>query len=81
MMVCMTPEEKDLIKQIRSKEVDTKLKEKAIKRIGECLEETFILDLLPSAKFKSELNTISEGKSVPPGVKRKAKAMLKRYKL
>lgn len=80
-MVNMTPEEKDLIKQIRSKELDAKTKEKAIKRLGECLEETFILDLLPSAQFKSELLAISEEKSVPPAVKRKAKTLLKKYKL
>ena len=68
-MVNMTPEEKDLINQIRSKEeVTAKDKENAIKRLGECLEETFILDLLPSAQLKSELHAISEEKSVPPSI-------------
>ena len=77
----MTSEEKDLINQIRSKDAELKAKENAIKRLGESLEEVFILDLLPSKKLMQELEAISVEAPVPAGVKRKAKALLKKYKL
>ncbi len=75
----MTSEENDLINQIRSKETDLKAKEQAIKRLGESLEETFILDLLPSKRLINELVDISDESSIPASLRRKAKALLKKY--
>ena len=75
----MTSEENDLINQIRSKETDLKAREQAIKRLGESLEETFILDLLPSKRLINELVDISEESSIPASLRRKAKALLKKY--
>lgn len=77
----MTAEEKDLIDQIRSKDADLKTREKAMKRIGEILEETFILDLLPSKKLMNELNDISTATGMAPTLKKKAKALFKKYRL
>ena len=75
----MTSEENDLINQIRSKETGLKAREQAIKRLGESLEETFILDLLPSKRLINELVDISEESSIPASLRRKAKALLKKY--
>lgn len=81
MMVNMTPEEKDLINQIRSKELDAKTKEKAMKRLGEILEETFILDLLPDKGVIQALEKIVASKTSPASLGRKAKSLLKSYKI
>jgi len=75
----MTSEENDLINQIRSKETDLNAKEQAIKRLGESPEETFILDLLPSKRLINELVDISDESSIPASLRRKAKALLKKY--
>jgi len=77
----MTPEEKDLIHQLKSPELDLKQKEKAIKRLGELLEETFILDLLPSKAVIGALEDLSTASSTPAPLKRKAKSLLKSYKI
>lgn len=77
----MTPEEKDLINQIRSEELELKPREKAIQRLGEILEETFILDLLPSKAVIQALEALSASKSTPASIKRKAKSLVKSYKI
>lgn len=77
----MTPEEKDLIKQIRAEDADLKACEKAMQRLGELLEETFILDLLPSKTLIRELERTATSKTAPASVMRKAKLLLKTYKI
>ncbi|MGB0334426.1 MAG: hypothetical protein ACPGGN_03625 [Opitutales bacterium] len=75
----MTSEENDLINLIRSKGADLKSKERAIVRLGESLEETFILDLLPSKRLIKELVDVSEDNSIPVTLRRKVKVLLKNY--
>jgi hypothetical protein len=77
----MTPEEKNLIDEIRNESVDLKLREKAIKRLGEILEETFILDLIPEKTVIQTLEEISMSRGQPSSLKRKAKSLLKAYKI
>ncbi len=77
----MTPEEKDLIQTIRSEKVDLKAREKAMTRLGELLEETFILDLLPDKGVIQALATTAASKVAPASLKRKAKSLLKAYKI
>lgn len=77
----MTPEEKDLIKQIRAQDIDLKTREKAMKRLGEIMEESFILDLLQSQAVIRALEQIAVSKNAPPSLKRKAKAFLKAYQV
>lgn len=75
----MTTEEKECVERIRSEDADLKAKEAASKRLGELLEETFILDLLPSKMFMAELRELSTDRKVPVSVKRKLKTLLKKY--
>lgn len=77
----MTSEEKDLINQIRSEDTELKSREKAIKRLGEILEESFILDLLPSKTIIQALDKIAASKVGPASVRRKAKALVQTYKI
>ena len=77
----MTPEEKDLINQIRSEDTELKSREKALKRLGEILEENFILDLLPSRAVIQVLEKIAFSRATSGGLKRKAKALVKTYKI
>jgi hypothetical protein len=77
----MTSEEKDLLEQIRSKDADLKIREKAMLRLGEILEESFILDLLPDKSVIQALEKLSASKASPASLKRKAKALVKAYKI
>jgi hypothetical protein len=77
----MTPEEKDLINQIRSEDTELKSREKALIRLGEILEESFILDLLPSKTIIQALDKMAASKVGPASVRRKAKALVKTYKI
>lgn len=77
----MTAEEKELLDRIRDEEAPLPHREKAIKRLGEILEETFILDLLPSKSVIAALEKMSTLKGQPASLKRKAKALLKAYKI
>ena len=77
----MTPEEKDLINQIRSEDTELKSLEKALKRLGEILEESFILDLLPSKTIIQALDKIAASKVGPASLRRKAKALVQTYKI
>ena len=77
----MTSEEKDLINQIRSKDTELKSREKALKRLGEILEESFILDLLPSKTIIQALDKIAASKVEPASLRRKAKALVQTYKI
>ena len=77
----MTPEEKDLINQIRSEDTELKSREKALKRLGEILEENFILDLLPSRTVIQVLEKIAFRRATSSGLKRKAKALVQTYKI
>jgi hypothetical protein len=77
----MTPEEKDLINQIRSENTELKSREKVLIRLGEILEESFILDLLPSKTIIQALDKMAASKVGPASVRRKAKALVKTYKI
>lgn len=77
----MTPEEKDLINQIRSEDTELKSREKALKRLGEILEESFILDLLPSQGVIQALEKIATTKTAPTSLKRKAQVLVLAYKI
>ena len=77
----MTPEEKDLINQIRSEDTELKSREKALKRLGEILEENFILDLLPSRTVIQALEKIAFSRATSGGLNRKAKALVQTYKI
>ena len=77
----MTSEEKDLINQILSEDADLKSREKALKRLGEILEENFILDLLPSRTVIQVLEKIAFSRATSGGLKRKAKALVQTYKI
>ena len=77
----MTPEEKDLINQIRSEDTELNSREKALKRLGEILEESFILNLLPSKTIIQALDKIASSKVGPASVRRKAKALVQTYKI
>jgi hypothetical protein len=77
----MTPEEKDLINQIRSEDTELKSREKALKRLGEILEESFILDLLPSQAVIKALEKIATTKTAPTSLKRKAQVLVLAYKI
>ena len=77
----MTSEEKDLINQIRSENAELKSRENALSRLGEILEESFILDLLPSKTIIQALNKIAASKVGPASVRRKAKTLVQRYKI
>ena len=77
----MTSEEKDLINQIRSENAELKSRENALSRLGEILEESFILDLLPSKTIIQALNKIAASKVGPSSVRRKAKTLVHRYKI
>ena len=77
----MTPEEKDLINQIRSEDTELKSREKALIRLGEILEESFILDLLPSKTIIQTLDKMAASKVGPASVRRKAKALVQTYKI
>lgn len=80
-MHSMTPEEKDLINQIRSEDADLKTREKAMHRLGEMLEETFILDLLPAKAVLDTLAQVANSKTIPASLKRKAKSLVKTYSI
>jgi hypothetical protein len=77
----MTPEEKDLINQIRSEDMELKSREKALKRLGEILEESYILDLLPSQAVIQALEKIASSKTAPSSLRRKAKVLIQAYKI
>ena len=77
----MTSEEKDLINQIRSEDAELRSRENALSRLGEILEESFILDLLPSKTIIQALDKIAMGKDGPASVRRKAKALVQTYKI
>lgn len=77
----MTREETQCIEQILDVNSTLKAKELAIKRLGEILEETFILDLLPSKEVMRALEDIALSKTVAPKLKQKAKALLKKYRI
>ena len=77
----MTPEEKDLINQIRSEDAELRSRENALSRLGEILEESFILDLLPSKAIIQALDKIAASKVGPASVRRKAKALVQTYKI
>tara|TARA_B100000886_G_scaffold135552_1_gene91454 strand:+ start:487 stop:720 length:234 start_codon:yes stop_codon:yes gene_type:complete len=77
----MTSEEKDLINQIRSEDTELNSREKALKRLGEILEESFILNLLPSKTIIQALDKIAASKVGPASVRRKAKALVQTYKI
>ena len=71
----MTSEEKDLINQIRSEDTELRSRENALSRLGEILEESFILDLLPSKAIIQALDKIAASRVAPASVRRKAKAL------
>ena len=77
----MTSEEKDLINQIRSEDTELKSRENALSRLGEILEESFILDLLPSKAIIQALGKIAVSRTTPASLKRKAKALVLTYKI
>ena len=77
----MTPEEKDLINQIRSEDTELKCREKALKRLGEILEENFILDLLPPKAIIQALDKIAVSRVAPASLRRKAKTLVLSYKI
>ncbi|MDQ8207609.1 hypothetical protein QEH52_08825 [Coraliomargarita sp. SDUM461003] len=77
----MTAEEKTLISQIRQDDAELKSREKALQRLGEILEETFILDLLPDEAVIQALEKLATTKSAPASLKRKAKSLVKAYKI
>ena len=77
----MTSEEKDLINQIRSEDAELRSRENALSRLGEILEESFILDLLPSKTIIHALDKIAESKVGPASVRRKAKVLVQTYKI
>ncbi|HBR92649.1 MAG TPA: hypothetical protein DEA90_00615 [Opitutae bacterium] len=77
----MTSEENDLLQQIRCEDADIKSREKALQRLGEILEETFILDLLPDKTVIQALEKMVVSKSTPASLKRKAKSLVKAYKI
>ena len=77
----MTSEEKDLINQIRSEDTELKSRENALSRLGEILEENFILDLLPSKAIIQALDKIAASRVAPPSVRRKAKTLVLTYKI
>lgn len=77
----MTSEEKDLINKIRSEDTELKSRENALSRLGEILEESFILDLLPSKAIIQALDKIAVSRTTPASLKRKAKALVLTYKI
>ena len=77
----MTSEEKDLINQIRPEDAELRSRENALSRLGEILEESFILDLLPSKTIIQALDKIATSKVGPASVRRKAKALVLTYKI
>lgn len=77
----MTSEEKDLINKIRSEDIELKSRENAISRLGEILEESFILDLLPSKAIIQAVDKIAASRTTPASLKRKAKALALTYKI
>ena len=77
----MTSKEKDLINQIRSEDTEFRSRENALSRIGEILEESFILDLLPSKAIIQALDKIAASRVTPASLKRKAKALVLTYKI
>ena len=77
----MTSEEKDLINQIRSEDAELRSRENALSRLGEILEESFILDLLPSKTIIQALDKIVSSKVGPASVRGKAKALVQTYKI
>ncbi|MEX0323116.1 MAG: hypothetical protein AB3N63_13210 [Puniceicoccaceae bacterium] len=77
----MTREEKECIERILDKSDSLRDKERAIKRLGEILEETFILDLLPSRQLKKALGEIAASRSIAPALKQKVKSLIKKYRL
>ena len=77
----MTSEEKDLINQIRSEDTELCIRENALSRLGEILEESFILDLLPSKTIIQALDKIAASKVGPASVRRKAKSLDQTYKI
>ena len=77
----MTSEEKDLINQIRSEDTELKSRENALSSLGEILEESFILDLLPSKDIIQALDKIAVGRVAPASVRRKAKTLVLTYKI
>ncbi len=77
----MTSEEKDLINQIRSEDAELCIRENALSRLGQILEESFILDLLPSKTIIQALDKIAASKVGPASVRRKAKSLVQTYKI
>ena len=77
----MTSEEKDLINQIRSEDTELKIRENALSRLGEILEESFILNLLPSRAIIQALDKIAACRVTPASVRRKAKELVLTYKI
>ena len=77
----MTSEEKDLINQIRSEDTELKSRENALSRLGEILEESFILDLLPPKAIIQALDKIAVSRVAPASLRRKAKTLVLSYKI
>ena len=77
----MTSEEKDLINKLRSEDAELRSRENALSRLGEILEENFILDLLPSRAVIQVLEKIASSRATPGSLKRIAKALVQTYKI
>ena len=75
----MTPEEKDLINQIRSEDTELRIRENALSRLGEICEESYILDLFPSKMIFKALGEIARSNVSPVSLRRKARALLVEY--
>ena len=75
----MTPEEKDLINQIRSEDTELSIRENALNRLGEICEDSYILDLFPSKMIFKALWEIATSNVSPVSLRRKAKALFLKY--
>jgi len=77
----MTPEEQEQVRRIHSKAADLKAREKALSRLGELMEESYILDFPADRALIKELENFVASASAPVSLKGKAKRLLKKYKI
>ncbi len=77
----MNGEVNKFIDQLLDRDSNSAKRKTALQRLGEVLEEDYILNLPPQRPILKALGTVSTRVGVEPGVKSKAKKLIKEYGL
>ncbi len=77
----MDSEEVQIIEKVVSKDTSIAAKKAGLKRAGELLEETYILNLPPDKSLVAGLKRISKMSGLDSAIQSSAKRLLKKYSI